>query len=177
MTEELESLKKVTGKLNTGKFDYFLTGSMAMSFYSVPRMTRDADIVIQLYEKDTEKFLDLFLEDYYIDKDGLKDSVKNKMIFNIFDKKSFFKIDFILKNNNEFEEMTFQRKKKIKINSLEVHVISIEDLIISKLNWAKDSHSELQFNDVRQLMKNEYDVKYLLDWISKLNLNDVYKRI
>ncbi|MDQ3021411.1 MAG: hypothetical protein M3R36_12705 [Bacteroidota bacterium] len=52
MTEELETLKNVVEKLDEGKFQYLLTGSMAIGFYSIPRMTRDSDIIIQLYGKD-----------------------------------------------------------------------------------------------------------------------------
>lgn len=141
MTEEIESLKRVVELLNKGKYEYVLTGSMAMSFYTVPRMTRDADILIKLYVKDTGVFFKIFSDEYYIDKNMLSDSIKSGMIFNILDKKTFFKIDFIFNKRDEFEEMIFQRKAQMKVNGLEVYVISIEDLLIAKLNWAKDSLS------------------------------------
>lgn len=38
MTEEPETLKLVIDKLEEGNFSYYLTGYMATSFYSVPRM-------------------------------------------------------------------------------------------------------------------------------------------
>ena len=177
MTEELESLKKVTERMQNEGFEYFLTGSMAMIFYSVPRMTRDADIVIQLYAKDIGKFVKLLTEDFFIDEGMVKDSFEKRMMFNIFDQKSFFKIDFIFKSNEPYEANVFERKKKMKINNAEINVISIEDLIISKLNWARDSYSELQLNDIRQLMKNNYDKKYVDNWVSKLNLNNIYEKI
>src|SRR6187401_3377726 len=105
MTEELESLGKVIKKLEEGGFEYLLTGSMAMSFYSVIRMTRDSDIIVLLYGKDVDKFVELLSEDFLTDGDMVRESVSNKMIFNIFDKKNLFKIDFILKTEEEYENV------------------------------------------------------------------------
>jgi len=168
MTEELETLKLVIDKLEEGNFSYYLTGSMAMSFYSVPRMTRDSDIIIQLLRKDVEEF--------FTDENMIKDSLKSGMMFNIFHKKNFFKIDFILKTGEEYEEVKFERSNRLRINGFKVNVISIEDLIISKLYWAKDSESEMQLNDIRTLMKLSYDEKYVSNWIARLNLKEIFQK-
>lgn len=48
MSIELDVLKIVCHKLNTGNIPYMLTGSFAANFYAVPRMTRDIDIVIEI---------------------------------------------------------------------------------------------------------------------------------
>ncbi len=177
MTEELETLKNIVSKLDEGKFEYLLTGSMALSFYSIPRMTRDLDILIQLYENDIDKFVKLLKKDFFIDENMVNDSLNTGIMFNIFNKKNLFKIDFIILKNDEYEKTKFERRKKLKINGLEVYVISIEDLIISKLYWAKDSYSEMQLNDIRELMKNEFNDTYVNEWVSKLELYDIYKKL
>ncbi|MCB0728738.1 MAG: nucleotidyltransferase [Ignavibacteria bacterium] len=177
MTEELETLKRVVDKLEIGQFNYLLTGSMAMSFYSVPRMTRDSDIVIQLFENQISRFIELFEEEFYTDRYMLEDSLKNQIMFNIFDKKTFFKIDFILKTDDFYDNVKFDRKKKLKINGLDIYVISIEDLIISKLMWARDSFSEMQLTDIRELLKIGCDIDYVNEWVTKLDLKEIYIRI
>jgi len=177
MTEELETLKLVIDKLDEGKFSYYLTGSMAMSFYSVPRMTRNSDIIIQLTGKDVDKFVKLFREEFFVDENMINDSLMSDMMFNIFHKKNFFKIDFILKPQEEYEDVKFERRKRLKINGLEVNVISVEDLIISKLYRAKDSQSEMQLNDIRTLMKLNYDVKHVSNWITRLNLKEIFQKV
>ena len=55
--------------------------------------------------------------------------------------------------------------------------ISPEDLVISKLSWAKDSHSEMQLKDVQNLVKtvDSLDLKYIENWISQLRLEQIYK--
>lgn len=92
MTEELETLKNVIEKLDEGYFNYLLTGSMAMGFYSVPRMTRDSDIIIQLAEKDVDKFLKLFKDNFFVDEHMIKESMDKQIMFNIFHKKTLFKL-------------------------------------------------------------------------------------
>ena len=46
MNEELDLLKDVALRLGEAGIDYMTTGSLAMSFYAAPRMTRDIDIII-----------------------------------------------------------------------------------------------------------------------------------
>ncbi|MBK9330968.1 MAG: nucleotidyltransferase [Ignavibacteria bacterium] len=177
MTEEIESLKRVVQGLEIGGFEYMLTGSMAMSFYFTPRMTRDSDIVVILSAEDSGKFVNLFSEEYFVDEYAVRESLEKNLIFNMFDKKSFFKIDFIIKQDDEYENLKFERKNKLRIDGLEIYVISIEDLIISKLIWAMDSQSETQLNDIRNLMKNKIDLQYLNSQISNLNLKEIYNII
>ncbi|OGQ48894.1 MAG: hypothetical protein A3I10_02970 [Deltaproteobacteria bacterium RIFCSPLOWO2_02_FULL_57_26] len=50
--EELAVLKEVTRRLNRAKIPYMVTGSIAANFYTVPRMIRDIDIVVELSERD-----------------------------------------------------------------------------------------------------------------------------
>jgi hypothetical protein len=49
-------------------------------------------------------------------------------------------------------------------------IVSREDPIISKLDWARDSHSELQLRDVKQLLAGPIDMHYLRDWALRLGI-------
>jgi hypothetical protein len=68
MSEELEVLKEVTWRLDRAQIAYMVTGSIATNFYTVPRMTRDIDIVVELSERDLSRFIPLFEADYYFGK-------------------------------------------------------------------------------------------------------------
>lgn len=48
MLSEIDVLRDISAKLDQLGFPYMLTGSMAMNYYAVPRMTRDLDSVIVL---------------------------------------------------------------------------------------------------------------------------------
>ena len=55
----------------------------------------------------------------------------------------------------------------------EIDIVSKEDLIISKLWWAKDSRSEVQLGDVKNLLVTGYDTIYLERWAPALGLNNL----
>ena len=57
--------------------------SIATNFYTVPRMTRDIDIIVELFEKDLSRFIPLFEADYYLEPETVGDAVKTKGMFNL----------------------------------------------------------------------------------------------
>jgi len=67
-------------------------------------------------------------------------------------------------------QLEFERRRQIKIQDFTNWVVSKEDLIISKLYWARDSRSEIQLRDVKNLLATEYDATYLEKWAKELRL-------
>ena len=62
---------------------------------------------------------------------------------------------------------------QLGINGVKIWLVSVEDLILSKLVWAKDSGSEMQMGDVRNLMKGaDIDSVYLARWAKVLSVDD-----
>ena len=171
MNTELEILKIVTMRLDKLKIPYMLTGSMALLYYTTPRMTRDIDIVIQLQEFMIDRFIKEFHNDFYLSEESIKDAVKKKFIFNLINYESSMKIDFIVKKDSLYRETEFDRKVKIKINDFEIYSVSKEDLILSKLEWIKKSFSAIQIEDIKNLLESGYEKKYLENWVSELNLH------
>lgn len=170
MKTELDILKDVAGKLSSINVSYMLTGSLAMMYYAQPRMTRDIDIVVELNKLQIENFIKLFEEEYYLAPEAIKDSVETFFIFNLIHRDSSVKIDFVVRKQEEYRIIEFNRRKKITFSGIDLYIVSKEDLILSKLNWAKESNSELQIRDIKALLSTGYDEMYLLGWAKKLNL-------
>lgn len=177
MSEELEVLKIITERLNNANIVYMISGSMAANYYSVPRMTRDIDIVVKLKDADIDKFISLFERDFYIDKKMIRDEVLHKGMFNLIHNQYVIKVDFIVCENTEFQNMAISRRKKVSIQNSLMWFISAEDLILAKLLWATDSHSEMQLKDIKNLMAtvDGLDLRYIEDWVLKLKLDKIYK--
>ena len=178
MSEELEVLKAVAQRLNGANIPYMVSGSMAANYYTVPRMTRDIDIVIELKQTDIDKFVSLFQSDFYTDKEMIKKEVSRQGIFNLIHNRYVIKIDFIIKKSSAYQDIAFSRKKEVLIKGSPMWFVSPEDLVISKLSWAKDSLSEMQLKDVRNLMEtvDNLDLKYIDNWISQLGLEQIHKQ-
>ncbi len=179
MSTELEVLKSICQALQQANIPYMLTGSFAANFYAVPRMTRDIDIVIEIFKNETDKLFEIFKNDFYIDQDSIDEAIKHESMFNIIHNESVFKIDFIIRKDSAYRNLEFQRRRSVKLNDVEIWIVSPEDLIISKLFWAKESFSETQINDVKNLLKSlkNLDFEYLQKWINSLKLNSIYEKV
>ncbi len=148
-----------------------LFGSLALNNYSVPRMTMDIDIVIELREESIESFLQIFDDNYYLNPDTVVEETKRLGMFNVIDKTTGFKVDFILRKNNEFREHEFNRKKRMRILNFDVWMVSLEDLVISKIEWIQQLQSDKQITDIKNLMDNpKADKTYIMNWCTQLNL-------
>ena len=179
MSEELDVLKLVTQRLRKDKISYLVSGSMAANYYTTPRMTRDVDIVIELLTTHINGFVKAFKQDFYLDEAVIEDEVARKGMFNLIHKEYAFKIDFIIHQHTAFQDSSFKRAKEVRVADFSVSLISLEDLIIAKLFWAKDSFSELQLNDIRNLLSfnKGIDQKYLKKWVEALKLENVYRKV
>ncbi len=60
MISESDIIKEIARRLDEAGISYMFTGSIATNFYTVPRMTRDIDIVIELKEADTDRVYNIF---------------------------------------------------------------------------------------------------------------------
>ena len=175
MTESLELavLSDVTARLESAGFEYMLTGSVAMNYYSQPRMTRDIDIVVSLVGSDSGTIVKIFESDYYVSADAVADATKQRYMFNIVHLESVVKVDFIVKKETKYRRLEFERRQHIQVGEAEFWIVSKEDLILSKLCWALDSRSELQLGDVRNLLSTNPDLDYLNKWSSVLDVDQL----
>lgn len=177
MLTELDILKDVTGRFDKLSIEYMLTGSLAISYYVQPRMTRDIDLVVEILPVMIERIEQIFKSDYYLSVESIKDAVKNEFIFNLIHNKSSIKIDCIIRKNEQYKIVEFERRKKIKLTDFHIFIVSKEDLIISKLFWIKEGNSELQKSDVKNLLNSGFDREYLLNWVKELNLHKIFDKI
>lgn len=176
---EQDVLRTVVKKLESIGIRYMVTGSIAANFYTTPRMTRDIDIVIEVGEHDAERLFSLFSADFYIDPEMVHDALRRKSMFNIIHRPEVVKIDFIVRKDTEYRRVEFERKRSIPFEGMSIDVVSPEDLILSKLDWARDSFSEMQIRDVKNLMETDpnLDRRYIEEWVKKLRLGEIYRRV
>jgi len=172
---EIDIVRDVSRRFEQAGIPHMLTGSMAMNYYAQPRMTRDIDVVIAIGPEDVGRVAALFRPDYYVSEENIRESIAHESIFNLIHQESVIKVDCIIRKKNEYRRVEFERRQKISILDFTTFIVSKEDLIISKLSWAKDSHSELQLGDVRNLVATGYDAAYLQRWTRELGLDTLLK--
>ncbi len=177
--EELAVLEGVTRHLERAGIPYMVTGSIAANFYAVPRMTRDIDIVVELSERDIERLVKTFEKDFYLEPEAVQAAVRSKGMFNLIHHEYVIKVDFVVRKESEYRRKEFSRRKRVSVDGQYFYVVTAEDLILSKLEWAKDSESEVQLSDVRNLLKSvkRLDRRYLARWAKQLGIESLYRRV
>ena len=175
MLNEFDVIREVTSRLTSAGIPYMLTGSLAMNYYSQPRMTRDIDFVIEASAKDLDTIVSTFEPDYYVDRNAVSRAIALKRTFNLIHNDAFIKVDCIVRKDSDYRQLEFARRREVAIEGFRVWLVSKEDLIISKLYWARDSHSEMQLRDVKNLLASGYDVEYVERWTRKLELSTLLK--
>lgn len=179
MNEQLEFVKQIASRRNSAGIAYMLTGSMALAIYALPRMTRDIDLVIECRPEDSEELVNLIEADCYVDAESIRDAVVGRAMFNIIHKEWIIKADFIIRKDQRYRQVEFDRRRRFDIAGTPIYVVAPEDLLLSKLHWSKDSGSELQLRDARSVMESvdDLDWSYLETWAKDLGVWDILERV
>lgn len=168
----IELLKYITTSLDRLEIAYMLSGGLAFNAYSIPRMTRDIDIVIELQMHHLSDFIKLFRQHFYYDEQNIKEEIRRRGMFNIIDQKSGYKIDFMMRQTSEYGYVAFSRRIHIAPFGFSICIITLEDLVLAKVQFIQQYQSELHMRDIHYLLENpEADKDYILHWCKELKLN------
>ena len=127
------------------RIKYLIVGGLAVNLHGVPRVTQDIDLIISMDKENILKLNRSLKKLGYIprlpvnpddlaDKNKLEEWIKNKNLkaFSFYHKINNFKvIDILIVHPLDFEE-SFQQKKIMQIESIEIFLASIDDLITMK---------------------------------------------
>lgn len=177
MSAELDVLNIVSERLEGAGIAYMLTGSFALTYYATPRMTRDLDFVVACEERNVAQLVSLFSRDFYVDADAARSAVRLQRLFNLMHLKSGIKVDMIVRKDSEYRITEFERRQRVEMGSVRTWIASREDLILSKLVWARDTGSELQRRDVQAPLDQSVDVQYVADWANRLGIGNLWNEI
>ena len=75
--------------------------------------------------------------------------------------------------DSEYGQAAFARRQLIDIAGTAVYVVSPEDVVIAKLNWAKRGGSDRQIDDAAGIVKAQgcdLDLAYVERWVTDLAL-------
>src|SRR5690349_3067214 len=174
---ELDVLRDISRRLEGAGISFMLTGSVAMNYYAQPRMTRDIDLVVSLKETQSEEFFRLFETEYYFDRQSVAHAIFRRGMFNLIHNDAVIKVDIVVLKTDAYRQEEFGRRRKINLGDFETWIVSREDLVLSKLFWAKDSKSEMQLADVRNLLSTDCDMEYLHSRAKTLKVEELLEEL
>jgi len=150
-----------------------ITGSVASSFYGLPRTTHDLDFVVEIHVNLIPSIIQSFGKEFYVSKEGISDALLHKTMFNLVHHESGLKVDFwILNRTKEFDGVRFQRRRNQNYFGKQISMISPEDLVLMKLFWMKDSPSDRHTNDIKGILAVQQTLEkdYMRRWAKDLSV-------
>ena len=157
-----------------------LAGSFASAYYGAPRTTQDIDLVIAATPAELRSFVSLLPSDeYYVDLDAALEAHARQSMFNVVDLTTGWKIDLIIRKSRAFSEEEFSRRKCVDLPGVALFVASAEDIVVAKLEWAKQAQSQRHIEDVAGILRMRshlLDHAYLEKWIDALGLGPEWKQ-
>ena len=171
--------EKLRAALEAAGIPYFVTGSFASSAHGVPRATNDIDIVISPTREQLSALVAQFSPaDFATNREEISDAFRYRSSFNIIDQVTFWKVDFILRQFTPFDASRFTRCEVVDIAGVRLQTASAEDILITKLWWAKLGPSERQINDAAGVIRvqgSNLDREYVEKWVAVFELDEQWQ--
>ena len=178
----LESLLGlVADALSRSGIPFMLTGSVAAAYRGSSRATMDIDLVVDPTPRQLDGLIELLsAAGMYVSDLAAHDALSNRGMFNVVDPASGWKVDMIVRKARAFSETEFARREAAELLGVPIAVATLEDLILSKLEWARLGASARQLDDVRNLLRladRNVDLAYIEHWAEVLNVREQWSAV
>ena len=151
------------------KIKIALIGGIAVSVYARPRVTYDIDGIISIKEEQIKGFLNILKEaGFRYDKKEPVKFIQGLSFITLCYAKHKTYVDLFIAGN-EFQKNILARARKVMFNKMSLNIISLEDLVLIKLQTGRERDLE----DVRDMIsenKGKIDLRYLKKWAQALNI-------
>ena len=173
--------RHVVHALDAAGIPYMLTGSFASAYHAVPRATQDIDLVIAPDRDQLGELARTFsAPSYYCDAGAALEALEKESLFNVIDLATGWKIDFIIRKSREYSLTEFARRQPIVFEGLDLYIATAEDVLLSKLEWAKLGQSGRQLEDAAWLLRrrsDDLDLAYVERWVEPLQVAEQWEAV
>jgi len=179
--EQLKLIQLLVDRIGTLGIRYFITGSIASSYYGIPRYTHDIDVVVAISKQDAEEIVRLFSGEGYISQEGIRDALSGTGMFNFIHAETGLKVDFWIDLGEPFTKSCFARARQVELSDgFWVMMASPEDVLLHKVYWDHLMPSERQLRDAQGILSvlgEKLDVAYIEKWAKDLGIKDRIQRL
>lgn len=176
-----ELLRRLAQTLARLEIPYFVTGSVATTYWGEPRFTRYIDVVVELRRGDIERLVAEFpAPEFYVSVEAAREAVIRRGQFNIIQPASGLKIDVMVAAMDAFDRSRFSRRRRVDLGGFEGDLAAPEDAILKKLVYFREGGAEKHLRDaaaVLQISGSSVDRAYIADWSRRLGVDDLWQQV
>lgn len=170
-------MREVFERLESLGVSYYLTGSEALARYGQPRQTMDMDLVIDLAPAGFPRLERAFSRDFLVNPPI---DFGGHLMASVMPLSALGKADLIFSRQDAWSRSAMERRQSWQHPTYgTIWVISMEDLILAKLEWSQ-GESELQLRDCRNLVAlncERIDWPYLEHWATAIGVDDALEEV
>ena len=147
--------------LEAEQIPYMLVGSFSTNFYGIPRSTEDGDLVIELGSRTLTGLRQRLAPVFRFDPQVTFESVTGTLRTIAHVSETSLKIELFRLSNDLHDQERFRRRKVQRYFDQQISLPTAEDVIVTKLFWAKNAGRGKDRDDVRDVVAVQGDN---LDW-------------
>ena len=174
-------LLQILEALETLDIPYMIVGSFASTYWGRPRMTHDADLLVEIPAAKVAALARSLAPDFYAPDFVIEEAARNQNQFNAIHSRTAFKVDFWFRQNTPYDRERFKRRQRGTIFGRQAWITTAEDVILSKLVWYRTSPGQTrQLQDaleVYEIQEPDLDPDYLHRWAGVLGVADLLAEI
>jgi hypothetical protein len=172
---------QVLEALETLDIPYMIVGSFASTYWGRPRMTHDADLLVEIPVAKVAALARSLAPEFYAPDFVIEEGARNRSQFNAIHSQTAFKVDFWFRQNTPYDRERFKRRQRGTLFGRQVWITTAEDVILSKLVWYRTSPGQSrQLQDaleVYEIQEPDLDRDYLQHWAGVLGVADLLAEI
>jgi hypothetical protein len=166
-----DSLLKLVAAFEAAGVPYMIVGSYSSNFYGIPRMTKDADLVVHLDAQGWRTLPALLPDGIELEEQMGFEMVTATQRELLRVKDSLFQIELFRLSDDAHDRMRFDRRIRQTIfPGVAVSLPTAEDVIIQKLRWSRGAKRPKDFADtvaVMQVQGESLDWSYIEHWCAQ----------
>ena len=156
-----EAVLKMIEVLEACEIPYILVGSYSTSAYGIPRLTQDADFVIELGETSITELARRLAPSIQIGPQMSSETVTMTRRYIAEVVGTAFTIELFLLKDEPHSQERFRRRQLVRTLDREVWLPTPEDVIVTKLHWALLANRSKDRDDARDVIAVQGD---RIDW-------------
>lgn len=150
---------------------YMVVGSISSNVYGISRLTKDADIVIELGSHSIRNLANRLGPQFQLDPQLTFESVTATTRYIIKVADTDFKIELFQLSEEAHDQERFRRRRSLTVPGVGMaYVASPEDVVITKLNWHHRNGRGKDREDVRDVLAvqgDALDFDYIHSWCER----------
>ncbi len=165
-----EVVRAVISALDELSIPYILVGSFSSNFYGIPRSTNDADFVLSLGDVPIKTLMERLGSGFRLDPQMSFETVTGTYRYVVEALEAAFTIEVFLLTDEPHDQERFARRQRVATHLGAAFLPTAEDVIVTKLNWAKRAGRPKDTADVRNVIAvqgNRLDWDYIHGWCER----------